>query len=71
MQHAMEHNGVESFIEESWAELEALEHQRKLCQLAVDTSVSAEQRARNWQMLARIEEQIQQLDERLDAVMNW
>jgi len=62
---------LQAYIEESWARLEQLERQRKQLERALEAATDPDIRARRWQSLARLEQEIEEIDARLSAIQNW
>jgi septal ring factor EnvC (AmiA/AmiB activator) len=62
---------LQAYIEEGWARLEQLEKQRKQLEVALEASTDPDIRARRWQSLARLEQEIEELDARLAKIQDW
>jgi septal ring factor EnvC (AmiA/AmiB activator) len=62
---------LQAYIEECWAKLEQLESQRKQLERALEASTDPDIRARRWKSLARLEQEIEEIDARLSKIQNW
>jgi septal ring factor EnvC (AmiA/AmiB activator) len=71
MGDAAEDAELQAYIKESWARLEHLESQRKQLERALEAATDPDIRARRWQSLARLEQEIEELDARLAKIQNW
>lgn len=67
----MQQSSVEVYVRQSRERLRSLEKQQRMHEVALENTTDPNVRARRWQSLARLEEEIEQLERLLATVDGW